>query len=94
MTAPATQQALERLAQPLRNRSWLAWSALALGLVALVLGLVTWMVRLGWLGVPYWVLAAWGLALLGFLTVVWLAWQNQRRLTPPRVARSLEELGA
>ena len=94
MTAPATQRALERLVQPLRNRSWLAWSALALGLVSLVLGVATWMVRLGWLSVPYWVLAAWSFALLGLLTVSWLAWQNQRQLTPPRVARSLEELGA
>ena len=94
MTAPATQQELYRLVQPLRSRSWLAWIALGLGTAALLLGGSAWLVRLGWLTVPYWVLAAWGLALLGLAAIACLAWRNQRQLTPPSLARSLEDLGA
>ena len=94
MTAPATHQALHRLAQPLRNRSWLAWTAIGLGTVALVLGAAAWLTRLGWVTVPYWVLAAWAVALLGFTAVLYLGWHSQRQLTPPRLARSLESLGA
>ncbi|HKG33183.1 MAG TPA: hypothetical protein VKB22_05590, partial [Gemmatimonadales bacterium] len=94
MTAPATQQELYHLVQPLRSRSWLAWIALGLGTAALLLGGSAWLVRLGWLTVPYWVLAAWGLALLGLAAIACLAWRNQRQLTPPSLARSLEDLGA
>src|SRR4029079_11152503 len=47
----------------------------------------------GWLTVPYWVLVAWALALLGLAGIAYLAWRNQRRLTPPSLARSPEDLG-
>ena len=94
MTTPATGRALRRLARPLRSRTQLAWLAMATGTVALVLGVAAWVFQLGWLTVPYWVLAAWGAALLGLAVVGYLAWKNHRELTPSRLARSLEELGA
>jgi hypothetical protein len=94
MTAPATHRALQRLGRPLRSRNRVAWAALALGTVALLLGIAAWIVRLGWLTVPYWVLAAWAAALLGLAGVGYFGWERQRRLSTARLARSLEELGA
>ncbi len=83
MTAPATQQALHQLVRPLRSRGWLGWIALGLGTAALLLGGWAWSVRLGWFSAPYWVLVAWALALVGLGGIAYLAWRNQRRLTPP-----------
>src|SRR5919107_1403225 len=94
MTAPATHLALRRLARPLRSRSRLAWSAMGLGTVALVLGASAWVFRLGWFTLPYWVLVAWAAALLGLSAVLYLGWKNQRRLSSAQLARSLEDLGA
>jgi hypothetical protein len=94
MTAPATHQALQRLGRPLRGRSRVAWAALALGTVGILLGTAAWIVRLGWLTVPYWVLGAWALAMAGFAAVGYLAWVAHRRLSTARLARALEELGA
>ena len=94
MTAPATHRALQQLGRPLRGRNQAGLAALGLGVVALVLGLVAWTVRLGWLSVPYWVLVAWCLALLGLFAVGYLAWETQRRLSTLRLAGRLEELGA
>ena len=94
MSALATRRALKRLARPLRNRSWLAWAAMSLGTVGLLLGGAAWIYRLGWYTVPYWVLAAWGLALLGIAAGCYLGWRSYQGLTAPRLARNLEELGA
>ena len=94
MTAAATQLALRRLARPLRSQSQLAWCAMGLGTVALLLGASAWVFRLGWFTLPYWVLVAWAAALLGLSAVLYLGWRNQRRLTTARLARSLEDLGA
>jgi hypothetical protein len=94
MTAPATHKALLRLARPLRRRNRLAWAALALGVVGILLGIAAWTVRLGWVSVPYWVLLAWAVALSGLAAVGYLGWRTQRRLSNSRLARSLEELGA
>jgi hypothetical protein len=93
MTGPATQAALQRLARPLRNHSQAGWAAFALGSVALLLGAVAWTVRLGWLRAPYWVLLAWGLALLALAVVAYLGWASRIRLSTPRLARSLEDIG-
>ena len=90
----ATEHSLRHLTRPLRSRTQLAWLAIGLGTVAFALGVLAWLFRLGWVTVPYWVLAAWGIAVLIVAAVAWLAWYSHRRLTASRVARSLEELGA
>lgn len=94
MTAPATHSALQRLGRPLRARSHAGWAALALGTAALLLGGWAWTVRLGWFSAPYWVLVAWGTALVALLMVLFLAWRAQRRLSTLRLARRLEDSGA
>ncbi len=94
MTAVATREALQRLSRPLRIRARLGWIALGLGTSALVLGTAAWLVRLQWLTAPYWVLAAWGAALVALGALLFLAWSALARLTPGRVARQLEEQGA
>lgn len=90
----ATESSLRHLTRPLRTRTRLAWLAIGLGSAALVMGLLAWLFRLGWVTVPYWVLAAWGMAGVILAAVIWLAWESGRRLKAARVARSLEELGA
>ncbi len=94
MTGPATRGALQRIGRPLRGRSQVAWCALAVGIVGLLLGAAAWLFRLGWLTVPYWVLAAWCLALFATLVVSYLGWDNQRRYSTSNLARGLEEIGA
>ena len=90
----ATENSLRHLTRPLRTRTQLAWVAIGLGSTALVMGSLAWLFRLGWVTVPYWVLAAWALAGLILAAVIWLGWESRRRLNATRVARSLEELGA
>ncbi|MBA3346150.1 MAG: hypothetical protein H0T44_12795 [Gemmatimonadales bacterium] len=90
----ATRHELQRLSRPLRIRSRAGWAALGLGAGALLLGAAAWLVRLGWLSAPYWVLVAWALALAALAVVAWLAWQAQAELSSTRVARQLEERGA
>ena len=94
MSAPATHGALRRLGRPLRSRNGAGWTALGLGTAAILLGGWAWAVRLGWLSAPYWVLAAWGTALVSLAGVVYLAWGAQRRLSTQHLAGRLEELGA
>ena len=94
MTAAATRGALQRLGRPLRTRNGVGWGALGLGTVAVLLGAWAWSVQLGWLSAPYWVLLAWAMALLGLTAVVYVAWAAQSRLSTPRLASRLEELGA
>ncbi len=93
MTAVATVQALERLARPLRARSRAGWAAGAVGLAALVLGGAAWLARLSVLTAPWWVLAAWALALLAVGAVLALAWRREAGLALRAVARRLEEAG-
>ncbi|MGH7525333.1 MAG: hypothetical protein ACREMX_01360, partial [Gemmatimonadales bacterium] len=94
MTAVATRDALRRLSRPLRIRARAGWTAVALGAGALLLGVAAWAVRLGWLSAPYWVLAAWGVALLALAAVGCLGWVALAGLSSRRVARQLEESGA
>jgi len=93
MTAVATVQALERLARPLRVRSRAGWAAGAVGLAAFVLGSAAWLARLSVLTAPWWVLAAWGSALLAVGAVAALAWRREAELALRAVARRLEEAG-
>ena len=94
MTAIATRSALQRLAGPLQTRAGMAWVALGLGACALLLGSAAWLVRLGWLHAPYWVLVAWGLALCALIAIGILAWIGRSALSVGRMARRLEEMGA
>ncbi|HEY8105678.1 MAG TPA: hypothetical protein VIE46_06195, partial [Gemmatimonadales bacterium] len=76
MTAIATAQALARLARPLRAQSRAGWAAGAVGLAALVLGTAAWLARLSVVTAPWWVLAAWALALLALGGVVGAAFHR------------------
>ncbi|HTC23515.1 MAG TPA: hypothetical protein VK688_04085, partial [Gemmatimonadales bacterium] len=93
MTAIATVQALERLARPLRMQSRAGWAAGALGLAALMLGCVAWLARLNVLTAPWWVLAAWALALLALAVVIALALRHDAGIGLRSIARRLEEHG-
>lgn len=94
MTNSFTRQALQRQSKPLRTWAYVAWAGMALGTLALLLGVAAWGVRLGWLTMPYWVIAAWAIALLGFVAVCCLGFVGYRRLRAGPLARHLEELGA
>lgn len=93
MTAIATAQALERLARPLRAQSRAGWAAGAVGLAALVLGTAAWLARLSVLTAPWWVLAAWALALLALAAVVAAAFRRDAGLGLQAIAKRLEEAG-
>ena len=94
MTALATRAALGRLSRPLRLRAAAGWAGLAVGGAALLLGAIAWAVRLGWVGAPWWVLAAWAAAAATVGLVLWPAWRELSRLSAAAVARRLEDLGA
>jgi hypothetical protein len=94
MTAPATHAALRRLAVPLRIAAVAGWLALGAAAVALPLGLAAWLVRLGWVEAPWWVLAAWALAAVVFAAVAWMAWADRARLSSGGIAGALERHGS
>lgn len=93
MTAPATEQALRRLGAPLRLAAGAGWTALGLGAAALTLGTGAWLVRLGWVDAPWWVLAAWCGALVALGGIGWRAWRDGARLTSGGIAGALERNG-
>jgi hypothetical protein len=93
MTAIATRAALTRLSRPLRLRAGAGWVAVALGAAGLLLGLMAWTVRLGVVATPWWVLVAWGLALLVLAGSAAAAWRGLHALSVRRVARRLEDTG-
>ena len=93
MTAPATEQALLRLGAPLRLAAGAGWAALGLGAAALTLGAGAWLVRLGVVDAPWWVLAAWCGALVALGGIGWGAWRDRARLTSGGIAGVLERSG-
>jgi hypothetical protein len=93
MTSVATAQALARLARPLRAQSRAGWAAGAIGLAAFVLGGAAWLAHLGVLTAPWWVLAAWGFAVIATAAVVVAALERGGALTLRAIARRLEEAG-
>ena len=93
MSPIATREALDRLARPLRRASGAGWVTLAVGGAALVLGAAAWLVRLGWVGTPAWVLAAWGLVLIGLVGIATVARRGHAQLRTASVARALERPG-
>jgi hypothetical protein len=94
VSATATRDVLREISGPLRVAGRLGWSALGLGAGAMLLGAAAWMVRLGWVSAPYWVLIAWAVALVVLGGVCWMAWRAQTGLSHARLAGRLEELGA
>lgn len=94
MTAASTQLALQRLARPLRTRAAVGWAVLALGVGALLLGTAAWIVQLGEVEAPYWVLLAWAGAAVAVGALAAVALSVQSGLSTPGLARRLEELGA
>jgi len=94
VTAPATEQALRRLGAPLRLAAGAGWIALGLGAAALALGAGAWLVRLGLVDAPWWVLAAWCGALIALGGIGWGAWRDRARLTSGGIAGALERNGA
>ena len=90
----ATARALEHLVRPLRRRHRVAWVAAGIGAAALVLGGGAWLVRLGAIEAPWWVLAAWAGALLAVTATLVVAWRQELTLRLPVLARTLEESGS
>jgi len=93
MTAVATRAALTRLSRPLRLRAGIGWTGVAVGTAGLLLGVMAWTVRLGVVATPWWVFAAWGLALAALTGSGVAAWRALRALSVRRVARRLEDTG-
>jgi hypothetical protein len=94
VTAPATSQALRRLATPLRLAAGAGWLALAVGVAALPLGLAAWSVRLGLVEAPWWVLAAWTATVISLAVIASMAWRDGARLTTGGIAGALERAGS
>src|SRR4051812_50208258 len=87
MTAVATRTALPRLSRPLRLRAGAGWVAVALGTAGLLLGAMAWTVRLGVIATPWWVFAAWALAIAALVATGAAAWRGVSALSAPRAAR-------
>jgi hypothetical protein len=66
---------------------------LALGAAALVLAACAWLVRLGVLTAPWWVLAAWAVAIPALGVLLWRARRRDRAFADDRVAHQLEATG-
>jgi uncharacterized protein DUF4175 len=94
VTAPATSQALRRLATPLRLTAGAGWLALAIGVTVLLLGVAAWSVRLGIVEAPWWVLAAWGAAIASLVVICVMAWRDRARLTSGGIAGAMERGGS
>ncbi len=93
MTGSSTAHALNRLARPLKRLDSLAWLGFGVGGALVVLGLLSWMARLGWYQEPTWVLTAWAAASGVALAMLGRGWRKHRELTPRLVAGWLEGRG-
>jgi hypothetical protein len=93
VTATATRDSLRGIAAPIRRLSRVGQAALAAGGAALVLAAAVWIVRLGWLDAPWWVLAAWGIALPTGALLLWRARSRDRSFADEPIARRLEATG-
>jgi len=90
MTGRTTSQALTALAAPLRRLAGLALGLTLAGGVLAVLGGTAWMVRLGLVRTPGWVLAAWLVAFVATGVTLFRARRGASRLAPRALADALE----
>ena len=94
MSAHLTRTALAELNRPIRGLALVRGVAFGVGLIALGLGTVAWLARLGVVSGPAWVLAAWALLPLAVLAVLWVGLREMSRLSPAWLARKLEQAGS
>src|SRR4029077_5260338 len=64
------------------------------GVTVLLLGVAAWSVRLGLVEAPWWVLAAWGAAIVSFVVICLMAWRDRARLTSGGIASAMERGGS
>lgn len=93
MTGRTTRDSLRAIVAPIRRLSRLGQICLALGAAALILAAAVWVVRLGWVDAPWWVLAAWSLALPTLAGMLWRARRRDRVFADEPIARHLEATG-
>jgi hypothetical protein len=93
MSPRPTAEAVRTLIRPLRGLNLMAWTGLAVGLAAAILGTLAWLARVGWFDAPYWVLLAWAIVLVASLSLIIIARRQSALLTPGWAAGRLEESG-
>lgn len=92
MAPRATTAALHRLAAPLRRLGWSGSGLFAAAGALAALGTLAWIVRLGALRTPLWVIAAWAVAGAALVLAALPARALARRLGDGQLARDLEAL--
>lgn len=90
MTADRTPRALADLARPLRRLGYGAAAASGIGAALLAMAIAAWLVRLGAVRSPLWVVVTWLLALVAVVAAVVVAWGRSRRVGMRAVARTVE----
>ncbi len=90
MTPSRTPEALARLGQPLRRAGAAAGGLAALAAGGLALAVPSWLVRIGAVRSPLWVIGAWGLAIVAVIVATVAARWRQRGLAPNRLASTVE----
>lgn len=88
-----TGSVLHGLLGGFRRLEALTLAAAIAGGLTLLLGLASWAARLGWFGQPWWVLVAWGLALILLSLALFLARRSLVRLSPGWLAGQIEAQG-
>jgi len=94
VSTAATREALDALARPLARRVAASGGVLALGLVMVALGAVSWLARLELVRALWWVPVAWAAALAVAAATLVVVGRSLRALGGPILAESLEASGA
>ncbi len=94
MSAGGTRAALERLAGPLRRATLQSAGLGAIGGALMVMGLSAWLVRLGFVEAPAWVLATWVAVGVAAVVPLLVIRRELRAVAPGPLARRLEHRGA
>lgn len=91
MTPRHTPDALHRLGGPLKRRSLLGVGLAGAAAVALALAIPAWLVRLGVVRSPIWVIVAWAIVMLAAGAAGWLARRAVAAFEGRRLAATLDE---